>query len=184
MSLFRSKKQINQEDYFNKIYFKYYKYAYAIALNLLKSPDLVDDVLQDAFIKVYKEISNIEDELTAKAFVSVIVRNTAKNAVLKNSKEKSRMVDIEDDVLENILIDNTADPLKDLLVSEGVERIRSGIYDLPEKYSSVLGMKYIMKYDTAKIAEILDIKVKTVYVRVGRGRALLLKRLNKEENKI
>jgi len=181
MSLFLSKKQKNKEDYFNEIYFKYYKYAYAIALNLVLSHDLVDDVLQDAFIKVYKEINNIDDELTAKAYVSVIVRNTAKNAALKSSKEKSRMVDIEDDVLENTLIDSMADPLENLLVSEGVELIRSGIYELPEKYSSVLGMKYIMKYDTAKIAEILDIKVKTVYVRAERGKALLLKKLNKEE---
>ena len=184
MLLFQSKKSSSDDDYFNEIYSRYYKYAYVVALNLLGNSDLVDDVLQDAFIKVYKEIDNIkknENESATKAFISVIVRNTAKNAVLKKSKEKNRMVNIKDDILENTLIDNEADPLNSLIVSEGVELIKKEIYNLPEKYSPILELKYIQKYETAKIAELLELNIKTVYVRADRGKAMLLKRLNSQK---
>ena len=186
MHLFQNNKSgSDNNSCFNEIYFKYYKYAYTIAINLLKNPDLVDDVLQDSFIKVYKEletIRRINSELAVKAFISVIVRNTAKNAVLKKSKEKSRLANIDDTALENILADNTGDPLENLIISEGVELIKREIYNLPEKYSSVLELKYIHKYNTAKIAELLNIKVKTVYVRIDRGKILLLKKLNSLED--
>ena len=186
MCLFKRKKKSKEDEYFNEIYFKYYKYAFTITLNLLKNSDLVDDVLQDAFIKVYKEIHKIEgikNDLEIKAFISVIVKNTARNAAIKNSKDKSRLIDIEDDVLENILTDDTTDPLKSLVISEGVERIKREIHNLPEKYSQILELKYIHKYETAKIAELLELKSKTVYARVVRGKTILLEKLNSEEEK-
>ena len=123
--------------------------------------------------------------MSAKAFISVVVRNAAKNAAIKQSREKKRIIDFEDDVLSSILVDESAGPLEHLIIAESVAIVKKEILGLPEKYAIVLEMKYILKYDISKIAKLLDLKPKTVYARDERGKAILLKRLNSlEEEKV
>ena len=74
-------------------------------------------------------------------------------------------------------------PSKTTLPEEDVESlelqdtIQNEIMKLPEKYRSVIVLKYIEELSLKEISEILDMPLGTVKTRIHRGREALRKRL-------
>ena len=67
-------------------------YSYKIAYNVLKKDDEIMDVLQDAWFKIGGTLDKIQDDSSAKAWISTIVRNTAKNALKKRLSETNGLL--------------------------------------------------------------------------------------------
>jgi len=64
------------------------------------------------------------------------------------------------------------------LQMEFQERIQHEISKLPEKYRTVIVLKYIEECSLQEISEILDLPLGTVKTRIHRGREALRKQLN------
>ena len=73
---------------------------------------------------------------------------------------------------------DTEDPIDEVESLELHDTIQKGILKLPEKYRSVIVLKYIDELSLKEISEILDMPVGTVKTRIHRGREALRKQLS------
>lgn len=105
-----------------------------------------DDVLQNTFIKVYKNLDKFEEKSSLFSWIYRIATNEALSYIKKNKKEY-----LHDpiDLVEHL----ESDPYFE--GDEAYQRLIAATKQLPEKQSLVFQLKYFenMKYD--EIAEIL-----------------------------
>lgn len=176
-----SVQNIDNNSKFDSIYDKYYAYAYKIAYNILGSPAMIEDVLQDVYVNVWRTIDVITDEQTAKAWISTIARNTAINALNKNNIKNNKFIEIDDDVLFSVTSSEGNDPADIVVSEENVQFIYDAIKNLKHIYSDVLILKYKFHHSPEQIAKLLNLNIKTVYTRLERGTGILKEKLLSKE---
>jgi len=116
--------------------------------------DDTDDILQNTFIKVYKNIDGFKGDSKLYSWMYRIATNEALTFLKSKSKRKG-MSDIE---LQNRLVDN----LQADVYFEGDEiqlKLQKAIATLPEKQKLVFNMKYFEELKYEEISEILGTSV-------------------------
>jgi len=68
--------QKGDSDAFRELYNQYHQPLYHYVLRFVKSPALAEDVLQDVFLKIWEIRSRIDPELSFKAYLYRISRNS------------------------------------------------------------------------------------------------------------
>lgn len=121
---------------------------------IVMNHDDSDDVLQNTFIKVYRNIDNFKGESKLYSWIYRIATNEA----LSFLKTKARKLGQNSERLQGSL----ANQLESDVYFEGDEiqlKLQKAIATLPEKQKLIFNMKYFeeLKYD--EISEILDTSV-------------------------
>lgn len=116
--------------------------------------DDADDVLQNTFIKVYRNIDGFKGESKLYSWLYRIATNES----LTFLKQKSKKAGISDEELKNRMVEN----LQSDVYFEGDEiqlKLQKALATLPDKQKLVFTMKYFqeMKYDD--ISETLETSV-------------------------
>ena len=167
----------NEDDKikFEDIYNKYKKMMFWIASQILTDERDIDEVVQDSFIKIIKNLDKIEKINTkkTKSFISIIVKNTAIDVYRKGILNRLE-VELEDNLIF------PSDKLEEIETEE-LNDIEIAIMKLPEIYKEVFLLKYSHELENYEIAKLLDIKESTVRVRLARGKEKLEFILNKME---
>ena len=167
----------NEDDKikFEDIYGKYKKMMFWIANQILNDERDIEEVVQDSFIKIIRNLDKIEkiNSKKTKSFISIIVKNTAIDVYRKNLSNK---VEVELD--DNFIF--PSDELKEVEI-EGLNNIEIAIMKLTEIYKEVFLLKYSHELENNEIAKLLNIKESTVRVRLARGKEKLEFILNKME---
>ena len=134
--------RIAQKD----LYDRYKKAMYTIAYRITGSFEESEEVLQDAFLSVFRNLTKFRRESTLGAWVKTIVVRTA----LKKVKKKMYFEPIEDyHQKENFVNwDNS---------NLDVEYLEKAINQLPDGYRTVFVMVEIEGYPHKDIAKLLDI---------------------------
>ncbi len=116
--------------------------------------DDTDDVLQNTFIKVYKNIHNFKGESKLYSWMYRIATNES----LTFLKSKSKKLGINDAELQQTMVNN----LKADVYFEGDEiqlNLQKAIASLPEKQKLIFNMKYFEELKYEEISSILDTSV-------------------------
>jgi RNA polymerase sigma-70 factor (ECF subfamily) len=145
-----------------QLYDMYCQAMYTIALRYVKDSFVAEDMMQDAFIKVFKNINNFKGEVTIGAWIKRIVINQCIDYL---KKKRIELVSIEEKEL-TIADDG------DWTVKEAVttDIITTAINSLPEKYKVVLNLYLIEGYDHQEIAQVLNITEVTSRSQLMRGK--------------
>lgn len=134
-----------------------------LAYSYMKNMHDAEDILQDVFIQLMKNIGIFESREHKKSWLICVTRNLCRNK-LKSSWFKKR-----DELVELPYYDNYKN-----------DDVLDAVMKLPVKYREVIHLFYYEDYTTAKIAEIIDKKESTVRSLLHRGRSIL-KDVLKEE---
>lgn len=121
---------------------------------IVMNHDDADDVLQNTFIKVYRNIEGFKGESKLYSWMYRIATNEA----LSFLKNKSKKQDISSEELQNQLLDS----LQADVYFEGDEiqlQLQKAIATLPEKQKLVFNMKYFQELKYEEISEILETSV-------------------------
>ncbi|MFC4219862.1 RNA polymerase sigma factor [Flagellimonas marina] len=113
-----------------------------------------DDVLQNTFIKVYKNIDNFKGESKLYSWMYRIATNES----LTFLKQKSRKMGISDEELKNRMVEN----LQSDVYFEGDEiqlKLQKALATLPDKQKLVFTMKYFQEMKYEEISEALETSV-------------------------
>jgi RNA polymerase sigma-70 factor (ECF subfamily) len=116
--------------------------------------DDTDDVLQNTFIKVYKNIGDFNGDSKLYSWMYRIATNEA----LTFLKKKSKKLRISDTELQDKMIDN----LQADVYFEGDEiqlKLQKAVAILPEKQKLIFNMKYFEEMKYEEISDILDTSV-------------------------
>lgn len=118
--------------------------------NIVKDHEDTDDILQNTFIKIYKNVHNFNGDSLLYSWMYRIATNEA--ITFLNSKAKRLNLNSEE--LQNHLIDN----LESDIYFEGDEiqlKLQKAIASLPQKQQLVFNMKYFQELKYREISIVL-----------------------------
>ncbi|MFC1780653.1 RNA polymerase sigma factor [Planctomycetota bacterium] len=145
-----------------------------LVYSILGNPDQVDDVLQDICIRVIKNIDSLREPECFRPWLAVMARRYAIRYRRQNAV-RPKPVPVEVAQLEPD--EKTKTFFNDIEQQEQYDRILRAIESLPEKYREVLMLQHSGDITYAQIAEILDIPVTTVQIRLVRARRMIYDRI-------
>ena len=143
-----------QEQAFRNLMSLYKERLYWHIRKIVLNHDDADDVLQNTFIKVFKNIHNFNQESKLFSWIYRIATNEAISFI--NQKAKRKNVDISK--LQIQMVDELGnDPLYS--GDEIQQFLQKAIITLPQKQQLVFKMKYFDEMKYSDMAEILDTSV-------------------------
>jgi len=129
---------------------------------------MAEDILQDIFIKVYKNINNFNSSLKFSSWIYRIAHNYVIDHHRKE-KRKFDVVDIEDDDLFLFLIDPT-NIVEDFDKKILWEKIHEVLEEMEFKYKEVLVLYYIEEKKYREISDILKKPINSISTLVSRAK--------------
>ncbi len=154
--------------------------VFQICYRMLGNRHEAEDIAQEAFIRAYVNIHSYDLNKKFSTWLYRIATNLSIDRIRK--KKPDYYLDAElagSDGLtmySQIAADVTL-PEDELETMELQELIQAEILKLPDKYRSVIVLKYIEEFSLKEIGEILDLPVGTVKTRIHRGREALRNQL-------
>ncbi|MDO5438343.1 MAG: sigma-70 family RNA polymerase sigma factor [bacterium] len=162
---------------FDRLYKEFYRYSYKVAFNIIHDINQMEDVMQEVWLNIWRSIDIITDNQSAKAWISTLAHNTAKNILDKKIVKDKRFIDIDNDVLYAVTPDFEDDPVDIAASNENIEYIYRKMRELDKKYSDVLLLKHKFNCTPDEISKLLHTNPKTIYTRLERGKKMLKNKL-------
>jgi len=148
-----------------KLYARYAALMLGIARRYTRSMDEAEDILQDAFIKVFTRLAEFRGEGSFEGWMRRIVVNTALNHWQSGQHRRQQM--LLDDVPEPFAPD--ADAFDRL----GVAEVLALMEQLPDGCRMVLNLYAVDGYSHGEIAEMLGIQESTSKAQLSKARKQL-----------
>ncbi len=137
-----------------------------------------EDILQDAFIKIYKNLNDFDTELKFSSWVYRIVHNEVISTHRKNTSGIHKVsISIDEYELQNIIKDD----FDITLTGEArltKQYIQEALARIDGKYREVLILKYFEYKDYKEIADILKKPMGTIATLLNRAKKQLRKEIN------
>ena len=138
------------------------------------SPEEAEDILQDIFIKLYRNLNGFNPHLKFSSWIYRIAHNEIINHYYKN---KSRLqtthvnLDCDDVQYSNETIRNGDEIFNQLILHETAACIRKVLATLPQKYREVLILRYLEEKKYDEIGDILRKPSGTVATLLNRAKS-------------
>ncbi|HHH53549.1 MAG TPA: RNA polymerase sigma factor [Bacteroidetes bacterium] len=171
-------KSLEDLDYFRCIYERYEKKL----KNYIKkisgfNNDEIEDILQNAFINIWKNINSYDKSMKFSSFLYRIVHNETISYWRKiNSKSKNEQSYAINN-LKDKDIDNNLDMENSTSKKDEITKI---LNLLPIKYKEILVLKFLENMDYEEISDILKIPEGTVATRINRAKKAFAKIADKK----
>jgi RNA polymerase sigma-70 factor (ECF subfamily) len=157
--------KMGEIDAFEIFIKKYEKRLFVLAGTLLRSPDIVEDLVQDVFLAAYRNIHSFNPQLGHfPTWLMRIARNKCLNAI-KKKKEIPISTVPEMSGREN--------PEEDLARKEAFMRFDQALKKLPPKHRIVFVLAEIQGFSHKEIAGIEKTRIGTVKSRISRAKKKL-----------
>jgi len=151
-----------------------------LAYRMLSNRHEAEDVVQETFLRVYKNLDRYDENQKFSTWIYRIGTNLSIDRLRKRKPSFSLDADLNEsegmDGYSLIPSDNRT-PESEMLLSETQRIIHQAIDGLPAKYKTIMILRYIQDLSLQEISEILDLPVTTMKTRVHRGREFLRKKL-------
>lgn len=157
------------------IFKKYYARLCHFAWQMLQDHEVVEDLVQDAFMSFWKHQDKIyDDEKAQKNYLYSAVRYACLNYIRHNK------------IKDSYIAENSFHPIQDpqiihsIIKSELIDEIHNIISSMPEKCQLVFRLGYLEGLTNEEISKKLDISLNTVKTQKRRGLALVKTKLDPE----
>jgi RNA polymerase sigma-70 factor (ECF subfamily) len=143
-----------QEKAFEVLVNTYKERLYWHIRRIVLNHDDADDVLQNTFIKVYRNINGFKGDSKLFSWMYRIATNES----LSFLKQKSRKLGLNDGAYQDRLVESLAADV--YFEGDAIQlQLQKAIATLPEKQKLVFNMKYFEELKYEEISEILDTSV-------------------------
>jgi len=150
-----------------ELYLNYSKAMYTLAYRITNNPDLAHDVLQDAFIDVFRDLKSFKAKSTIGSWIKTIVIRKA----VRQQKFEERFETFEEKHDKGIPYEEIASTV-----------LEQAILNLPEGYRTVFTLVEVEGYKHTEIAKMLRISESTSRSQLYHAKKTLREQL-KGENK-
>lgn len=163
-----SRFKVGDSGAFSSIFTAYYKDLVLFAARFTKEKDSAEEIVQDTFVKLWEEHETVNINVSLKSFLLKSVQNKCIDLL----RHKKIMQAHNSYVLElPPLLECDTDNY--ILYSELHDQMEAALDKLPDEISDAFRMNRFKGLKYFEIAEILDVSVRTVEVRIGRALNML-----------
>ncbi|WP_026692929.1 RNA polymerase sigma factor SigW [Peribacillus kribbensis] len=156
------------DEYKDKVFYLCYR--------MVGSRHEAEDLAQEAFVKAFINLKSFNLTMKFSTWLFRIATNLCIDRLRKKKPDYYLDAEIAGtdglDMYSQIASD-TESPEEEVESMEVQETIQKEILKLPEKYRSVIVLKYIEELSLKEISDTLDLPVGTVKTRIHRGREAL-----------
>lgn len=162
----------NDRDSQRKLYQQWYGYSMSVCLRYAKSEDDAVEVLNDGFLKVFKNLKKFDQTRSFKAWLRTILINTALDHYRKEKKHMH-----QEDISEVRNLDSGKRTDADLSYEELLQLVQR----LSPAYRTVFNLYVIDGYKHHEIADMLGISEGTSKSNLTKARANLRDMIERTE---
>ncbi len=150
-----------------ELYDRYGRFAYGLAYRVLGDGSAAEEVVQDAFMQVWRKASTFDPAKGAglRAWLLTIVHNRAIDVVRKRKNQAGREVELD----PNAPFIGASDPAVEVLAQLDQREIRSAMETLPNEQRQAIEMAFFEGLTHREIAERHDLPLGTVKGRLRLG---------------
>ncbi len=135
-----------------------------------------EDVLQDAFIKVWKNLNDFDPNMKLSSWIYRIVHNeTISYWRKKTSYGKDQHIEVNEHTMGSYEDDNEES------IEEKQIKINQILDALPQKYKTILVLKFVEGMSYIEISDVLKIPEGTVATRINRAKKAFVKMTNDKD---
>jgi RNA polymerase sigma-70 factor (ECF subfamily) len=170
------------ESAYEELLLRFQQPVYALALRLLDDESEACDVVQEVFLKVFRNVSSFRGQSTLKTWIYRITVNEAHNA--RRWFFRHRKADVELDKNQDdsrnwkeIIPDRSRSPFDEAFDSEQHLMIEAALKRINPIFREAVALRDISDLAYEEIAEILGVSLGTVKSRILRGREALREEL-------
>jgi len=154
----------------------YSQMAFTVAFGIVQNESLAEDIVQDAFMKAYKNIKRFRGEAKFSTWFYKIVSNTA----FKKVKSRKAFYSFNEDIGADTVNDIEYHATDDLKAEEQKKYINMALDQMTPRESSVLKLFYLEELTLKEIGEVFNLSVEHTKVILYRARKQFYKVLEKE----
>jgi len=149
-----------EDDALNFLIQRYIKSVYNFIYRYTKGSEAAEDITQDVFILVWKNIEKFDTSRSFKAWLFTIARNMSLNWIKK--RKPLTFSDLETDVefdVADTSLESGEDTLDSLLLHA---QVKDAVKRLPPMYQNVISMKVDTGFTFEEMGEALGESVNTI----------------------
>lgn len=166
-------KRTEQEKVFEEL-MSYKEIVFQICLGFTNNPWDAEDLTQDVYLKVFRNIHSLNDPSFSKEWLFKIARNTCfdfgrKLRIRRIFQLKSKGETLEDRTPESLVA-----------YGEQLQVLKKAVKQLPEKHKEVFVLREYGNLSYQEIAAVLGIKNGTVMSRLNRARQAVINQTKEE----
>ncbi|MEN8224481.1 MAG: sigma-70 family RNA polymerase sigma factor [Bacteroidota bacterium] len=172
------RRSLEDLEYFRCLYDRYEPRLFRYISKISRTNhEEAEDILQEAFIKIWRNLNEFDSSMKLSSWLYRIVHNeTISYCRKKRSFGKDLTLEIDDDQMQDLHadLDVESDAEHKYLITNEI------LNQLPLKYKECLILKYFEKMSYEEISDILKIPEGTVAVRINRAKKIFKKTAEKE----
>lgn len=174
--------QRGEEAAFETLVRRHQQRAFRVARQLVPSDEDARDLVQDAFLRVFKSLERFDFQFSFATWLYRIVTNLAIDLLRKRRLSNTSSTDDDGESSEVELIDHDqVAPYERLASAETAERVRACIQALAPHFRTVLALRELEGLPCNEIAKIVGATHVTVRWRLHRGRKLFQEEWERRE---
>jgi len=156
--------------------------VYTLAVRLLDSPSEASDVVQEVFLKVFRNIDHFRGQSTLKTWIYRITVNEAHNAKRWFFRHRRREVELDTDPQETrnwkeTVRDGGRSPFDMAFDNERAGMLEAALERINPSFREAVVLRDIVDLSYDEIADVLGVSLGTVKSRILRGREALREEL-------
>lgn len=169
-------------DAFEDIVKKYENKVYGIVFHMMKNQNEVEDLAQEVFLKVYKNLDRFKGDSSLYTWIYKITVNLCLDELKKrkNIIYLDEKINVEDGEIDKELPSNERSQEELYEDKELKENLHRCINKLPDKQKIMIVLRDIKGFSYDEIAKITNNKIGTVKSQINRARLKLKELLDKE----
>ena len=153
----------NDAEAFSRLYDLTSELVYGVALRVIKSSEMAEEVTQEVFIQVWEQASSFDAEKgSARAWIATIAHRRAVDVVRRSQSSRDR----EEKVLPDLPADDVAGKA---IEADEHSRLREALSSLTDLQFEAIEMAYFGGLTYREVAERLDAPLGTVKSRMRDG---------------
>lgn len=149
---------------------QYERLVFYVVSKLINNDDDVQDLVQDIFMKVFKNLLKFKAESKLSTWIGQIAYREAVNYLRKRNRYNDYPID---EFTTNQLTENSKNPEEQSILNDTATIVRAAVAKLPERYRHVIVLFHLDEYSYQEISEITEMPEGTVKSYIFRGRKIL-----------
>ena len=163
------------KDAIKSLLMKNWPWLKGLVASIVGNQSDTDDVLQNVCVTVIEKVHTLREPERFRPWLAILTRRQA----LKYRMTKNRNLNLllSDEVARGCQDENAQKSFDKIEQQEQYQRVLAETNLLPEKYRQVLLLKYSEDLTYAQMAEILDVPLTTIQIRLVRARKMIQQRI-------